>query len=245
MRARAFAVLLLVVPVIAAGSARAREASSAHIQPGAPLLMSPNTFPDNTSPYKFRRCTLGFVFTDASANEYVITAGHCLPAGATAYDETGEAFGHVVVNIQSGTDDVALIAIDADKRAAIDPSVRVWGGPTSVATPATVRAGDQVLFTGYSFGLGDVPATSARNGVLVADDDVHYMADTSASEGDSGAPFIDETTGSALGIVRDFGLTDTPPVTDDGPTVARILSLLSADGYDLTLSTAPYTPPLP
>jgi hypothetical protein len=31
-----------------------------------------------------------------------------------------------------------------------------------------------------------------------------------------------------------------PPVTDDGPTVQRILSLLTRAGYRLHLKTAPY-----
>jgi len=87
--------------------------------------------------------------------------------------------------------------------------------------------------------LGDIALTRARTGVLVKQDTVHYMADTSASEGDSGAPFIDARTGQAVGIVRDFGLTDNPPVTDDGPTLQRILTLLTKAGFRLHLVTAP------
>ncbi|MFN2613403.1 MAG: trypsin-like peptidase domain-containing protein [Actinomycetota bacterium] len=241
MRARVVAVLLAVAASVAVVPARA--ISTAHIQPGAPLLMNPTAFPDNTSPYTFRRCTLGFVFTDPAGALYVITAGHCLGLGAKAYDESREEFGTVVYHLESGTDDVSLIAIEDAKRAQVDPSVRTWGGPTAVAPPSAEHEGDEVLFTGFSFGLGDVAATSARNGVLVADDDVHYMADTSASEGDSGAPIIDASTGAAIGIVRDFGLNDDPPVTDDGPTVARIRSLFAAAGFQLSLATAAYQPP--
>jgi hypothetical protein len=118
--------------------------------------------------------------------------------------------------------------------------VRDWGGPTGVATPATARPLDQVRFSGFSFILGDIAATRARTGILIKQDAVHYMADTSASEGDSGAPFIDARTGEAIGIVRDFGLTDKPPVTDDGPTMQRILFLLAGRGFHLRLLTAPY-----
>jgi hypothetical protein len=95
-------------------------------------------------------------------------------------------------------------------------------------------------FSGFSFVLGDIPATRARTGILMKQDAVHYMADTSASEGDSGAPFIDARTGQAVGIVRDFGLTDNPPVTDDGPTLQRILTLLAKAGFRLRLMVAPY-----
>jgi len=41
--------------------------------------------------------------------------------------------------------------------------------------------------------------------------------------------------------VRDFGLTDNPPVTDDGPTMQRILTLLARAGFRLRLKTAPYS----
>ena len=46
--------------------------------------------------------------------------------------------------------------------------------------------------------------------------------------------------GEAVGIVRDFGLRDKPPVTDDGPTLQRILMLLAKAGFRLRLLTAPY-----
>jgi hypothetical protein len=171
----------------------------------------------------------------------MVTAGHCVTAkGARTYDENGSAFGTVVFRLMSGTDDMALVKIDRARYRDVSASVRDWGGPTGVATPATAQPNDRLDFSGFSFILGDIASTRARTGVLVRMTSIHYMADTSASEGDSGAPFIDARTGQAIGIVRDFGLTDNPPVTDDGPTLQRILTLLGKAGFVLHLKTAPF-----
>jgi hypothetical protein len=184
---------------------------------------------------------MGFILADRANALYMITAGHCVTRkGARVHSETGEAIGTVVYTIGSGTDDVALVRIDRARYKQVSPSVRDWGGPTGVSTPATVKQFDQLKFSGFSFILGDIPQTRARTGLLVSQNAIHYLADTSASEGDSGAPFIDARTGQAVGIVRDFGFTNAPPVTDDGPTVQRILSLLFKAGYRLHLKTAPY-----
>jgi len=48
--------------------------------------------------------------------------------------------------------------------------------------------------------------------------------------------------GAAIGMISDFGLNDTPPTTDDGPSIARILHDCKEAGFDLQLVTAPYTP---
>ena len=229
-----------LLAICAAVPARAPAAPSiAHIQPGAPLT-DPTQFPDHAIPYSFHRCTMGFILADRRKVLYMVTAGHCVTAkGARTHTEMGQAFGTVVFRMQSGTDDMALVKIDRARYNQVSPSVRDWGGPTGVATPATVKKNDQLKFSGFSFVLGDIALTRARTGVLVKQDAVHYMADTSASEGDSGAPFIDSRTGQAVGIVRDFGLTDNPPVTDDGPTLQRILTLLTKAGFRLHLVTAP------
>jgi hypothetical protein len=232
-----------ILTIAVAAPARAPAAPPvAHIQPGAPLT-DPTQFPDDTLPYSFHRCTMGFILSDSRKALYVITADHCLfrpGKGIRTFDETGRAFGTVVYRYDSGTDDLALIKIDRARYRDVSPSVRDIGGPTGVATPATVKRGDQLKFSGFSFILGDIPLTRARTGILIRQDTVHYMADTSALEGDSGAPFIDARTGQAVGIVRDFGLSDNPPVTDDGPTVQRVLMLLAKAGFRLRLKTAPY-----
>ena len=243
MKLRAPLGLMSALVILTVGTPTGSHAAPpiAHIQPGAPLT-DPTQFPDNTLPYSFHRCTMGFILRDARTALYMITAGHCVTRkGARTYDETGRAVGTVVFRLQSGTDDMALVKIDRARYRDVSPSVRDWGGPTGVATQSTTKPGDQLKFSGFSFILGDIAATRARTGVLIKQDAVHYMADTSASEGDSGGPFIDARTGQAVGIVRDFGLTDNPPVTDDGPTLQRILMLLAKGGFRLRLVTAQYS----
>jgi hypothetical protein len=233
--AAALAAVVLAVPVRAPAAL-----PMTHIQPGAPMT-DPTQFPDNTIPYSFHRCTMGFILADRRGALYMITAGHCVTRrGARIHSETGEGFGTVVFQLQSGTDDVALVRIDRARYKQVSPSVRDWGGPTGVATALNVKKYDQLKFSGFSFVLGDIPQTRARTGLLLSQNATHYLADTTASEGDSGAPFIDARTGQAVGFVRDFALTEVPPVTDDGPTVQRILSLLTRAGYRLHLKTAPY-----
>ena len=54
----ALAALALAVPVRAPAAL-----PLAHIQPGAPLT-DPTQFPDDTLPYSFHRCTMGFILAD-------------------------------------------------------------------------------------------------------------------------------------------------------------------------------------
>src|SRR5690349_11403364 len=111
----------------------------AQIQPGAPLT-DPTQFPDDTLPYSFHRCTMGFILADQHNTLYMVTAGHCVTKqGARTYDETNHAFGTVVFRLQSGTDDMALVKIDRARYKDVSPSVRDWGGPTGVATSATAK----------------------------------------------------------------------------------------------------------
>ena len=175
--APALLALILAVP------ARAPAAPPiAHIQPGAPLI-DPTQFPDKTLPYSFHRCTMGFILADRRNVLYMVTAGHCVTRnGARTFDENGRAFGTVVFRLKSGTDDMALVKIDRARYKDVSSSVRDWGGPTGVATPATAKPNDQMKFSGFSFVLGDITATRARTGVLIKMNTVHYMADTSASE---------------------------------------------------------------
>ncbi len=240
-----FAATAAIIAISVAVPARAPAfeeflAPTAHIQPGAPMT-DPTLFPDNALPYSFHRCTMGFILANARNTMYMLTAGHCVShTGARTFDETGRAVGTAVYRYTVHTDDFAIVKIDRTRYSDVNPSMRDWGGPTGVSTPATVRRFDQLRFSGFSFLLGDIALTRARTGLLWKQDSIHYMAETSASEGDSGAPFIDTRTGEAVGIVRDFGFTDKPPVTDDGPTLQRILMLLDKAGFRLHLLTAPY-----
>src|SRR5258708_6663371 len=143
--ATALITLALAVPVRAPAAL-----PIAHIQPGAPIT-DRTQFPDDTLPYSFHRCTMGFILADRTNALYMITAGHCVTRkGARVHSETGEAIGTVVFQLHSGTDDVALVRIDRARYRQVSPSARDWGGPTRVSTPSSVQHVYQLEFIGFS-----------------------------------------------------------------------------------------------
>jgi hypothetical protein len=230
------------------------------IQPGA-RITHPLTEPfGNRLPFKFRRCTLSFVFRDARKRLYIGTTGEpdCVGAiGERVYDENGKAFGTGVFReCASGAGTLAviqacgphatsfsLIRIDRARYGDVSPAVRHWGGPTGVMAVGKARPGAMVLFTGGGWVAGDLPQTAPRFGVLISYDWKRFTADTLAGLSDSGAPLIDRATGRAIGIISDFGLTEVPPVTDDGPSILAILADCAKAGFRLRLVTAPYAAP--
>jgi hypothetical protein len=239
-----------------AGSMQASgAATTSAVQPGA-LLTRPDV--EHGSAYHVHRCTMSFVFHDAAGALYTGTTGEsdCTQApGGAAFDENGARIGRVVfsdcaagagavpVVQECGTSDVSftLIRIDRTRYADVDPAMRGWSGPVGLATPGSVAPGDPVLFTGNAYVEGDVAATRPRAGVLLSMDARHFTADTLATLGDSGGPVVDATDGLAIGIISDFGQSDMPPTTDDGPTVAAIIADCAHHGIRLSLSTAPYS----
>jgi len=211
------------------------------IQPGA-RITRPDLEPTSGLPYEFYRCTMSFIFRDEAGALYTGTTGEAQCAdhiGARIADEEGMEFGTAVFQeFDPPAGSFTLIAIDPTRGGDVDPSVRFWGGPTGVAAP---KPNDIVLFTGNGEIEGDL--VPSRAGVLISYDDEHFTANSLAELGDSGAPVIDRADGSAIGMISDFGTGDTPPTTDDGPSISRILHDCAEAGFDLTLVTSPYTAP--
>jgi hypothetical protein len=238
-----------------AGIVPSTAATHAPIQPGA-ILTRPDRAPlHGAVPYAFYRCTMSFVFRDAAGALYTGTTGESDCAqkpGGSAFDSDGRPIGRVVfrecapgtgslaVVQECGTNGTSftLIRIDRERYADVDPSVLGWGGPTAVASSATAKPGDVVLFAGNAFVEGD--AVRPRLGILLSIDAGHFTADTVATLGDSGGPVIDATNGAAIGIISDYGQSDAPPTTDDGPTVSAILAAAGRHGLHLELVTWPY-----
>lgn len=237
------------------GIVPATAATRAPIQPGA-ILTRPDRAPlQGAVPYAFFRCTMSFVFRDPTGALYTGTTGEsdCVQKpGGSAFDADGRRIGRVLfrecapgagslaVVQECGTNGTSftLIRIDHVRYADVDPSVLGWGGPTAVASSATAKPGDVVLFTGNAFVEGDV--VQPRIGVLLSIDARHFTADTLATLGDSGGPVIDATNGAAIGIISDYGQSDAPPTTDDGPTVTSIIASAALHGLHLELVTRPY-----
>ena len=175
-------------------------------------------------------------------------AGHCYVRGGerVAYHSDGPlgaavSFGTVVFNAYTNTSDptrdCALIAIDESQYPHVDPSMLGWGGPTGYTTSSETAQGDVVLHYGNGVVVGTLEPTRARAGSLLSDDEMTWSAVGVAAPWDSGSPVLDAKTGKALGILNNIanGI--------NGTTTERCLSLAAKAGYDLTIQTAPYTPP--
>lgn len=192
------------------------------IQPGAQMT-APNG------------CTMNFVFSDQAGKLYIGTAGHCANAGQSVTLAGAGAIGTVAWD--SNAADFAMVAINAGRYGDVDPAVRHWGGPTGVAAPTSVPTG--LYHYGYGLGFGSSEATRPRAGELTRSDATSYLAETTATFGDSGSPFID-VNGRAVGVVSEYALDQLH--TDTGPTVAYILQRAQVEkGLTLQLLTAPLT----
>lgn len=198
------------------------------IRAGAATTIQPGTFVDTEGV----GCTLSFVFTDGTRT-YIATAGHCAERdGARASVAGIGQFGTVVYRRHSGSDDVALIRVDADKAGAVSPSVRDVGVPTGYTTAAETSIGDLIVLTGNGLIFGDTSVTRTRRGVLAADDQGEYLAEIAAIFGDSGGPVVHAATGKALGIVSGISIPTLPPSTLVGTTVQRALVLFRENVND-------------
>lgn len=200
------------------------------IQPGARM----------TAPFG---CTMNFVFRDAAAQLYIGTAGHCVRAEGEAVRVSGvaEPIGSVV---WKGIDvDFALVAIDPALQGLVSPSVRHWGGPTGVSKATPLRVSPDVIYHyGFGIGYGLSELTRPRAGLLTFQGPAFFLAETTATFGDSGSPIILDS-GEALGVVSEFALTQAH--TDRGPTVEYILAQAQVEkGLALSLETAPLKDPV-
>lgn len=110
----------------------------------------------------------------------------------------------------SHANDFALVEIRPARRGQVHPAMLGFGGPTGMADPGSVGAGDRVMTYGNSGlrdGSGTAPepagsALDAREGVVYRSDGmttVVYFAPPSIS-GDSGSPVV-TADGRALGVL--------------------------------------------
>lgn len=219
-------VACLVAAVVSPSSAPAAPAIKP-IQPGAEVQIGLNL------------CTLNFVFRSGSTR-YIGTAGHCASTTGLRAVTEGLEFGTVVYTRNDNVLDFALIRIDNGDLDQVSNAVRHWGGPSGVTATADVGTLDMLNFYGYGFVVGSLAETRPRQGVLVTYGSTHFQMDGPAVNGDSGGPVLHAETGRALGIISQYGLNETIPTTDYGPTMSHITTMLASAGYTLTLQTASY-----
>ncbi|MDQ3983462.1 MAG: S1 family peptidase [Actinomycetota bacterium] len=184
-------------------------------------------------------CTFNFVFyTPGTATKapkaYIGTAGHCTDKLGEEAELPGLGMiGNVVYDsdLVKSAVDFSLIEIKPELVGKTNPEVRVWGGPTRVATVEDFAVGDQVDVHGHGIVFGETEQTRPRYGALFSWTEQEYQADMPAVNGDSGSPLIHHETGAALGIISRYGFT-VPPSTDLGPLMTWILEALDDAGFE-------------
>lgn len=216
------------------------------IQPGAPVCLVGGPLDDGACG---AWSTLNFVFTDKKGALYIGASAHNFGAVGDRARIRGEpsSFGTVVFDDDTvdflhpgdppnvnGTD-FALIRIDKRRQKDVQPSVRVFGGPTGVARPSGTRLGDAI--SAFGQGRPDLEHPKGpRTGRLLADSNRVFSSTVPEFAGDSGMPYVHAPTGRALGV-NAICLCEGGPGAY--PTVGRILDRLADAGFRLQLVLAP------
>jgi len=185
-------------------------------------------------------CTLNFLYVFADGNLAIGAAGHCFNVGDEVSNPDIDAvFGEVVYSVDDRARglDFCLINITHLYYSEANPQMREYGGPTGISNYENTEGGAVVDLYGHAAGAGANEETRSRQGVLVDDNEKEYQADVPAWWGDSGGPVIMDGNGQALGI--NSRISPNPGNYLVGSTVAWILINLEADGFPVTMVTAP------
>lgn len=226
-------------------------------------------------------CTSNFLFTSLDRTRvYLGTAAHCVDglgigapisvagiedAGRLAYCSWGTmAEGRVAAcpvdddpqAAPENDNDLALVEIDPGLRHLVNPSVKGWGGPTGLATNASI--GDNVLTYGNSSArdAGDEAApdpVDPREGYVCGVEpwQVHVALVGPSVPGDSGSPVLDGS-GRALGVMRSMGGDACPAGAENAATKLAPALVFMEEDTDLrvqletwSLQQEPRLPGLP
>jgi hypothetical protein len=143
--------------------------------------------------------------------------------------------------------DLALVQVDADDVAKVNPSVPSWGGPVGINTEGTV-AGDTVYSYGNSSLRAGVTQLSPKQGASLgtsAEGWTHPVYTVSPGvPGDSGSAFLD-AEGNALGTLSTLAiapLAGSNGVGDLGHELAYAQQHGGIAGLELVPGTEPFTP---
>jgi hypothetical protein len=143
--------------------------------------------------------------------------------------------------------DLALVSVDADDVAKVNPSVPFWGGPVGINTEGTA-AGDTVYSYGNSSLRAGVTQLSPKQGGSLGtsgDGWTHPVYTVSPGvPGDSGSAFLD-AEGNALGTLSTLAiapLAGSNGVGDLGHELAYAQQHGGIAGLELVPGTEPFTP---
>jgi hypothetical protein len=170
-------------------------------------------------------CTLNFVFRDGGGAFYIGTAGHCVSSVGQRVSASGVGpFGSVVYRRLQGVNDFALIKIDADKSALVNPTMCTWGGPIGPDEAPVGTKRDLLLEYGWGIATQFTSASRSRAHAEFQVFATHVTWNGVGSGGDSGAPVVDQA-GRAVAI-HTFGQTPFAGVVlEGGPSFANILAM--------------------
>lgn len=232
--------------------------ASAAIQPGA------QTRTDGA------QCTSNFVYSDAAGTVYLGQAAHCastggdsdtngcatqsLPLGTEVTVEGARhpatlAYSSWLQMQKSGEkdpdacayNDLALVKLDPEDAAAVDPSIPVLGGPQGLTS--SVPGGATVFSYGNSELRGGLDLLKPKRGFALSTGGggwTHTVLTLSPGiPGDSGSGFVDRD-GHAFGVLSTLSILPVP-ATNGVSDLSRMLDYANAKtnaGYHLTNGTS-------
>jgi hypothetical protein len=183
-------------------------------------------------------------------NGSLATAGTTVGEGTLAYSSwlTMQEQGETDENA-CAYNDLALVKVDADDVAKVNPSIPFWGGPVGINTSGTA-AGDRVYSFGNSSIRGGVEVLSPKTGLSLGTDSEgwnHPVYTVSPGiPGDSGSAFLDGE-GNALGTLSTLQIAPLVGANGVGD-VSHELSYARANsgisGLSLVPGTEPFEPVL-
>ncbi|SDT08133.1 hypothetical protein SAMN04488570_3474 [Nocardioides scoriae] len=145
--------------------------------------------------------------------------------------------------------DFALVRVDADDVAEVNPSVPFWGGPVGIDTDGTA-AGDRVWSYGNSSLRAGLEPLSPKTGASLGDDAADegwshpLYTVTPGIPGDSGSGFL-SAGGKAVGTLSTLGLAPLPASNNIGD-LSRELAFAQQhsglSGLQLENGTEPFDP---
>ncbi|MET0525087.1 MAG: serine protease [Nocardioides sp.] len=252
LTARSSSSVLAAATLLAAGAILAGPATAAAAAPTWAPAASASIHPGVQMYTEGAQCTANFVFTDAAGTTYVGYAAHCagtpVGEGTLAYSswltmqQRGERDPHTC-----DYNDLALVQVDADDVAKVNPSVPFWGGPVGINTEGTA-AGDTVYSYGNSSLRAGVSQLSPKQGSSLGTTGegwTHPVYTVSPGvPGDSGSAFLD-AEGNALGTLSTLAiapLAGSNGVGDLAHELAYAQQHGGIAGLELVPGTEPFTP---
>jgi len=142
--------------------------------------------------------------------------------------------------------DLALIQLDPADYGRVNPSIPVWGGPTSLGT--TSQFGEDVFSYGNSSLRLGITLLSPKKGISLGQDAggwTHTVYTvTPGIPGDSGSAFLN-SSGQAIGVLSTVAiapLAASNGVGDLSRELAYMQAHSSFGGVHLALGTQPFNP---